>query len=107
MDIKNILNKDGAAELPESESETDSDKSGSGSYSPKSTASAPTLSVAAGPAGDAHSLRRQTLSSSAQREQNTPTSTPIARDFVCTTCHKTFARRSDLVRHGTFPFRQV
>jgi hypothetical protein len=98
MDIKNILNKDGAAE-PESGSESES-QSSSIPYSPRSTASAPPLSASAGPS--AGNVLRVQPSSTVFRERSFDTSATTTRDFVCTTCQKTFARRSDLVRHGKF-----
>jgi hypothetical protein len=101
MDIKNILNKDGAGE-PESGSESESQTS-SALYSPKSTASAPTLSASAARSAGNPVLRVQS-SLTSFREAPFSSSTPTTRDFICTTCQKTFARRSDLVRHGMFLF---
>jgi hypothetical protein len=102
MDIKNILNKDAAGE-ERSDSDLASRKSTSVPGTPKSTASAPAGSVLEAPAAGPTSPRVEVASGTSGTRTFAP-GAPITRDFTCTTCQKTFARRSDLVRHGAPPF---
>jgi hypothetical protein len=102
MDIKNILNKDGAASKQKAGSDSESEKSSPGSASPKSTASAPPLSAPEVSTTNTPVRRVQPPPTAPRRGSFVPPPTPTTRDFVCLTCQKTFARRSDLVRHGAF-----
>jgi hypothetical protein len=118
MDIKNILNKDGAQgdrkqDKPGSEGGGEalsSDKSSSAESSPKSAASAPPVTtsevqvIVDPPPSAGRVLRPPPFTSSSPVPRGPSYATvPITRDFECSTCKKTFARRSDLVRHGTLP----
>lgn len=101
MDIKNILNKDGSASQQKSGS--DSGKSSSEPGSPKSTASAPPLAAPETSTTEVPAPRVQPPTTAPRRGSFVPPPSPTSRDFVCLTCQKTFARRSDLVRHGALP----
>lgn len=102
MDIKNILNKDAAGE-ERSDSDLASRNSISVPGTPKSTASAPAVSVHEAPVAGSPSPRVELPSGTSGTRAFAPGAS-TTRDFICTTCEKTFARRSDLVRHGTPPF---
>jgi|SRR5579862_3529471 len=102
MDIKNILNKDAAGE-ERSDSDLASRNSISVPGTPKSTASAPAVPVHEAPAAGSPSPRVEVPSGISGTRTFAPGAS-TTRDFICTTCEKTFARRSDLVRHGAPPF---
>jgi len=106
MDIRNILNKPQAGE-EERQSESDSEKSQAAFGSPKSTVSAPTTSTVAVTTVEPPSRTGQPHASGHERARHSISSAPLSRDFICSTCSKTFARRSDLVRHGTFPLQRL